>query len=84
MCFVGSIAEADASRFNVDIAFFCAMGMSEDGIISDEDIEQVMIRKIIMANSKKNIFLFEKNKLNKKYFFTLCHRDDVDAVITVS
>ena len=84
MCFVGSVAEDYAAQLNVDIAFFSARGMSEEGIISDDDIEQASIRKIIMNNSKKNIFLFENNKLNKKYFFTLCHKDDIDAVITTN
>lgn len=80
MCFVGSIAEQYANEFNVDIAFFSSLGLSEDGIISDNDIDQMMIRKIIMSHSKKNIFLFEKNKLNKIYLYTLCHTTDVDEV----
>jgi len=80
MCFIGSIAEQYANEFNVDVAFFSSMGLSEDGLISDDDIEQTMIRKIIMRRSKKNIFLFEKNKLNKKYLYTLCKRSDVDEV----
>lgn len=80
MCFVGSIAEQYANEFNVDIAFFSSLGLSEDGIISDTDIEQTMIRKIIMSHSKKNIFLFEKNKLNKIYVHTVCHKTDVDEV----
>ena len=83
MCFVGSVAESNAAQFNVDVSFFSSLGISEDGVISDNDIEQVAIRKIIMKNSKKNIFLFENNKLNKKYFFTLCCKNDVDAVITI-
>ena len=81
MCFVGSIAEQYANGLNVDVAFFSSLGLSDDGIISDSDIEQAMIRKIIMAHSKKNIFLFEKNKLNKTYTYTLCHKTDVDDVI---
>lgn len=81
MCFVGSLAEQYAEQFNVDVAFFSTLGMSEDGIISDSDIEQSVVRKIIMEHSKKNIFLFEKNKLNKKYFYTLCHKNDVDEVL---
>lgn len=80
MCFVGSIAEQYANEVNVDVAFFSSLGLSEDGIISDRDIEQTMIRKIIMSHSKKNIFLFEKNKLNKTYLYTLCHKNDVDEV----
>ena len=81
MCFVGSIAEQYANEFNVDIAFFSSLGLSEDGIISDTDIEQTMIRKIIMSHSKKNVFLFEKNKLNKIFTYTVCHKSDVDEVI---
>ncbi|MBR5156490.1 MAG: DeoR/GlpR transcriptional regulator [Clostridia bacterium] len=83
MCFVGSIAEQNAGQFNVDLAFFSAMGLSEDGIISDPNIDQSMIRKIIMKHSKKNIFLFEEGKLHQKYFYTICHKNDVDDVITV-
>ena len=82
MCFVGSMAEQSAEQFNVDVAFFSAMGLSEDGIISDPDIEQSMIRKIIMEHSKKNIFLFEEGKLNQKYFYTICHKNAVDYIIT--
>ena len=84
MCFVGSIAERYADEVNVDMAFFSSLGMSEEGIISDVDIEQTAIRKIIMKHSKKNIFLFEKSKLNKVYLYTLCHKTDVDVVIISS
>ena len=81
MCFVGSIAEQYANSYNVDVAFFSSLGLSKDGIISDTDIEQTMIRKIIMTNSKKNIFLFEKAKVNKIYAYTVCYKSDVDEVI---
>ena len=84
MCFVGSLAQRYAQDFNVDVAFFSSLGISEDGIISDSDIEQTMIRKIIMKHSKKNVFLFEKNKLNKKYCYTLCHKNDVEEVFVLT
>ena len=82
MCFVGSLAEQYAHDINVDVAFFSSLGLSEDGIISDSDIEQASIRKIIMSHSGKNIFLFEKNKLNRTYLYTLCDENDVDEVLT--
>lgn len=81
MCFIGSVAEHCAKQFNVDMAFFSALGLSEDGIISDNDIEQTNIRKIMMEHSKKNIFLFEKNKLNKKYFHILCTQSETDEIL---
>lgn len=81
MCFTGTIAEQYATQFNVDIAFFASADLSSDGIISDNDIEQTTIRKIIMKNSAKNIFLFEKAKLNTKYLYTLCHRNYADEIL---
>ena len=81
MCTVGSLAEEYAHKLNVDIAFFTTAAISFDGLISDFDLKQTSIRKIIMQNSKRNVFLFEKDKVGKKYLFTLCHKDDVDAVV---
>lgn len=82
MCFVGSVSERYAEQINVDIAFFTAKGLSDDGIISDPDINQTMVRSLIMKNAEKNIFLFEKEKLGKKYLHTLCSVDAVYKIIT--
>ena len=83
MCLVGPVAEVSASEFNVDVAFFTTAAYSEeDGVISDFDLKQTSIRRIIMKNSKKNIFLFEKNKCNKKLLYTLCRAEEANAIIT--
>lgn len=81
MCFVGSVSERYAENINVDVAFFTARGLSDDGVISDPDLSQTMVRNSIMKNAKKNIFLFEKEKLGKKYLHTLCHINAVDGII---
>ena len=81
MCLVGSIAERYASELNIDVAFMTTAAYSDDGIISDFDIRQTAMRKIIMKNSRKNVFLFEKNKLSKKLTYTLCHKDEADDII---
>lgn len=83
-CFVGSLTERFAEEFNVDVAFISSLGISEDGTISDTDLEQTMVRKIILKHSAKNVFLFEKNKLNQKYLYTLCRKEDADEVIISS
>lgn len=83
MCLVGPIAEANAADFNADVAFFTTAAYSEeDGVISDFDLAQTTIRKRIMKNSKKNIFLFEKHKCKNKLLYTLCRADEADAIIT--
>ena len=83
MCMVGSLAEQYVREFNVDVAFFTTAAISDDGIISDFDLRQTMIRKLVMQNAKQNIFLFEKDKRGKKLLYTLCHAEDATAVLTV-
>lgn len=81
MCTVGSYPEEFLRGINSDIAFFSALGISDDGIISDSDEKQTAVRKTVIQNCKKNIFLFDSTKLHKKYAFTLCRREDAGGII---
>ena len=81
MCLVGSVAEQYARDINIDVAFFTTAAYSEDGVISDFDIRQTMIRKIILGNTKKSIFLFESSKIGQKMTYTLCRKKDVTRII---
>lgn len=82
MCLVGPIANMQAQNINVDIAFFTSQGLSDDGVISDTDLEQTTVRYFIMQNAKQNVFLFEKTKLHQKYLHTLAKKENVTAIIT--
>ena len=81
MCLVGSIAEQYAKDLNIDVAFFTTAAYSDDGVISDFDVKQTMIRKIILRNTKKSIFLFERSKIGQKMTYTLCRKEDVTEII---
>lgn len=76
MCLVGALAEEFTAKLNVDLAFFTSLGFSDDGVISDVDLPQTAVRKQVLKNAKKSVFLFEKNKLHKKYIYTLCTAED--------
>ena len=82
MCTVGSLAERYVSELNVDVAFYTTAAISHDGVISDFDLKQTMIRKFVMKNASKNIFLFEREKFGKKQLYTLCTAEDVTAILT--
>lgn len=84
MCTVGSLAERYVSELNVDVAFYTTAAISDDGVISDFDLNQTMIRRCVMKNASKNIFLFEREKFGKKYLYTLCTADDVTAILTAN
>ena len=81
MCMVGSLAEQAVRELNVDVAFFTTAAISNEGVISDFDLRQTMIRRIVMQNAKESIFLFEKDKLGKTLLYTLCRSEDATAVI---
>ena len=78
---IGSLAEQYVRELNVDLAFFTTAAISDDGVISDFDLKQTMIRKLVMQNAKQNVFLFEKNKRGKKLLYTLCRAEDTTAIL---
>ena len=82
MCTVGSLAEQYVDGLNVDVAFYTTAAISHDGVISDFDLKQTMIRKSVMKNASKNVFLFEKEKFGKKHLYTLCTKEDTTAILT--
>lgn len=79
---IGNDAENFINNFNADICFLSCKGLSEDGILSDTSYFETQLRKKFLKNSKVKVMLITKNKIGKKYIHTLCHRDDVDYVIT--
>ena len=83
MCLVGSLAEESVRALNVDLAFFTTAAYDgESGIISDFDLRQTAMRKLVLANAKRSIFLFESYKCGKRMLHTLAKAKDVTAVIT--
>ena len=76
MCLVGSFAEQSALDFNTDVAFMSTAAYSFDGVVSDFDLGQTMVRRAIMKNAKRKVFLFEGSKLGKKLAYTLCRNSD--------
>lgn len=81
MCTVGGDTITFLQNINTDIGFFSALGISDDGIISDFDISQNDVRKAALLNCAKKIFLFETAKQHQKYPYTLCRTDEADDII---
>ena len=80
--YVGSDAEKMLKSYNADIAFFSCRGVSDDGIITDNSILENSLRQIMIKNSKKSYLLCDKSKFGHKLLNTLCHKDEIDGIIT--
>lgn len=81
MCLVGSFAEAFFREIYVDIAFFSCLGLSDDGCLSDNDQALTAIRKIVLHNAGKSVFLMDRSKLHSKCTYHICRTEEADDVI---
>ena len=82
IAYVGSGAADFVSRFTADILFFSCRGLSDDGILSDSMEEEVQIRRVMLQNAKKKIFLCDRSKYGQSYPYRLCKIEEVDEVIS--
>ena len=78
---MGSETVLQALGINADVMFFSALGITEDGIISDNDREQCAVRRAVMKNARKTVCLMEEGKMGKKFTYILCKAEDITEVI---
>ena len=79
---VGSLAEQAVTGLYANICFFSAQGIDADGIISDQSEAETSLRKLMIKNSKKQYFLFDGSKYNKRFAFKICSTQDISNIIT--
>lgn len=82
LAFVGSGATRFAGGITADIVFFSCRGFSEDGVLSDSLEEENSIRRVMLENSKKKIFLCDRSKYGLSFPYRLCRASDVDAIVS--
>ena len=79
--FVGNSTEEYIRNVNADILFFSSQAISNDGMISDSSEEETALRRIMLSRADKKIFLCDSSKLGQKRTFSVCSKDEIDAVI---
>ena len=80
--FTGGKAEAFASDFNYDIAFYSSYGVSENGVITDTSEQEINLRRVVMRNSKKNVYVCSGEKFSISTPFNFAPLNAMDVVIT--
>ena len=79
--YVGDDACRCIERYNADILFFSCRGLSEDGWLSDNSIEENIVRRAMMHRAKKKILLCDSSKIGKTCLNNLCHISEIDEII---
>ena len=79
----GPLSEHSADAFRADLAILSCKGMDAEGRLTDTSESEAELRRRFLANSKQKLVLLTRQKLGKSYLHLLCHKEDVDAVLTL-
>jgi DeoR family fructose operon transcriptional repressor len=82
LSYVGANAERTIRDYNADIVFFSCRGLSLDGRLTDNSIEENNIRRVMMKNSAKKVFLCDSTKFDKVCLHNLCTVSEIDEIIS--
>lgn len=77
MAFVGPVAAKSVRNVIFDAMFFSSAGFNGD-IISDFSEQETELRRIVMEQAKKKVFLADHTKQDKQYTHVVCRIKDVD------
>ena len=79
---VGNVAEETISSMYADVCFFSSQGITEDGVITDFSDAETKLRKQMIRNAKKSIFLYDQSKVGKRFLFKVCDSNELFTMIT--
>ena len=83
IAYVGQHAENFLRHIHADIMFFSCRGYQpETGEITDSSIEESELRTVMLKQAKKKVFLCDSSKFGKEYLYSLCNREEIDAIIS--
>ncbi len=78
---IGERAIETINGINADLCFFSCQSCNGEGLISDCYLDENYIRRAMMKNSEKSVFLCDSTKIGKVSPFSLCSVNDVDYTI---
>lgn len=82
MCLVGEDAHSTFRQIHGDFAFFSARSLSDDGIVSDCNREEICVRNAMLKNAKYKVFLCDSSKFGSLSGFRQCHLSQLDFLIS--
>ena len=82
MAYAGCFAEEFVRKFNIDICFFSSHGVNKNGIIVDTSLPETQLRKTVVSQSSKSVFLCDKTKFDISAPYNLMPVYDIDYIVT--
>lgn len=80
-CLIGGGAEQTFRGIYADLMFFSAKSVSDTGVITDCTWEEIFVRKAMMENAAKKIFLCDSSKKGAAAPFVQCTLGQIDTLV---
>lgn len=80
--YVGDFTMDFIRQFNADVVFFSSRGLSDSGMITDASQEETAVRKVMLGQSRKRLFLCDSSKFGKSYCYNLCPVSQIEVFIS--
>lgn len=81
-CLIGSVCESGFASVHADIAFFSTKAISDEGVIYDCTEEEVSLRRALLQNAKKRVYLCDSSKFGSTSAYRQCSLEDIDAIVS--
>lgn len=81
LSYVGEEAERTAAGYHADVVFFSCRGLTMDGWMTDNSIEENSLRRVMLKQAKKKVLLCDSSKIGKVCLNNLSHLSKVDVMI---
>ncbi len=81
MSFSGNIAEETVSRFSIDTMFFSSSAINSQGWIVDYNAMSNSLRRQVLRQASKKVFLCDKTKFAKRGVHTLIPLTEADYIV---
>ena len=78
---VGPIAEETFRNIHADWAVFSASSLTEDGQIYDVHYNETSLRKVMLENATKKLFLCDSSKIGTNSTYYQCNLSDIDYMV---
>lgn len=80
--YVGNYTESFLRAFNADICFFSVRTLTEDGLLTDNAIEENSVRRVMMSQSRKKVLLLDSGKVGEACMNNLCSLHEIDFIVS--
>lgn len=82
LSFVGESALQQLKNYHFDAAFFSCRGLDIETGLTDSNVSEAEIRKILIENSKRSFLLADQSKFDTVSFYSICPLQKLYAIIT--